>query len=80
MAATAAVVDLRFLCPKSPKWNPLTLLYLPMPSASGTVAGSAVSVELRELVACCHGGTGTTGTTSLFWFPDPLPPVSFVLF
>ena len=24
MAATAAVVDLRFLCPKSPKWNHLT--------------------------------------------------------
>jgi len=68
MAATAAVVDLRFLCPKSPKWNPLTLLYLPMPSASGTVAGSAVLVELRELVPAAMAAL-RTGTMSLCSVP-----------
>jgi len=77
MAATAAVVDLRFLCPQSPKWNPLTLLYLPMPSASGTVAGSAVSVELRELVPAAMAALRKKGTTFLF-LPVTLSHFCFV--
>ena len=37
-------------CLESPKKNPLTLLSLPMPLASRTEAGSAIPMELSELV------------------------------
>ena len=47
--AILTVVDLRFLCPKSPKWNPLTLLSLPMPSDLRMVAGAAAGSSSSAL-------------------------------
>ena len=80
MAATAAIVDLRFLCPKSPKWNPLTLLSLPMPSdlrmVAGAAAGSSSNAPRRtwrrgqeeehELLCCCVALRARVGLVPLW--------------
>ena len=41
----AAGTGLRLPCPESPKWNPLALLCLPVPSGSRTVAGAAAGLN-----------------------------------
>ena len=63
MAAVAAGATLHFPYPKPPKWNPLTLLYLPVPSDSRTVSGAAAGSSCSAMAAL------STGTTSLCFFP-----------
>ena len=78
MAVAIAGANLHFPNLKSPKWNALALLSLPMPSASKTEAGSAVPAELRELTPAAMEAL-RKGMKSLFFFRDLLPSsVSFL--